>query len=253
MIGEAWAVSTNVGYLGVLDVLLRSLHEFSTRPIIVYGLCCDLDTAAHPNVAEFHRVEDGAHPWTARISNMIDSVSRARRVIFLDADTVANYSIDDLWGWFEQQQQRPDMPFVSAHTVQTNNPVATVFEQLMGEKIDRPFGCTIPMLLTADCRPTLEEVLALKRHMDDVNTNMGDGEALNAVLARHGMKTNAPFCIPYWRYIDCYLGQRKCADMGEATEVYYHMFHGCKDALLADKLFDSLKHARLPVHYIEAQ
>jgi hypothetical protein len=255
MINEAWAVSSNAGYLGVLDVLLRSLHGFSTRPVIVYGLCCDLDSAAHPNVSEFYRMEDGAHPWTARITNMMDSVSRARRVIFLDADTVANYSIDDLWKWFDWQQKRPDMPLVSEHTVQTNNLSAAIFEQKMGERIGRPFGCTVPMLMTAECLPVLQEVMTLKQRMDDVSKEMSDGDALNAVLARHGMMDNAPYCIPFYGFVRHYMRQNMPSreEMGDAREVYYHMFHGCKDAAEAQEILTTLRRTRFAVHYVEAK
>lgn len=251
VIPEAWVTYADASYFGVLRVLLRSLEAFSSRPVLVYAVRENLDATGHPNVIDVRRTDDPEHIWTLKLTLMADAASSAKRLIFLDADTVANYSVDDLWQWFAMQQEHPDLPLLPNHTVLTNNAVAVKYEQATGERIDRPFGCTTPIWYTGECVPLLQESADIRRRAEKQWPDVGDGEAVNAALARHGNRRNAPLCTPYYRYADSYLQQTPppLEAMGEAPELHYHLFHGCKDAKEAGRLLESLSVVRFPTHY----
>jgi hypothetical protein len=255
MIDEAWVTYADGGYFGLMDVLLRSLAAFSTRSVLVYGIRDDYH-ATSTNVVDVRRIDSPDHIWTLKMSVMLDAAPRAERLIFLDSDSVANYSADQLWGWFDVQQNRSELPLLHEHTDSAANPAALQYERSTGERIDRPFGCTSLIWYTAECVPLLEEARELKRRVEQINPEIGDSEAINAVLAVRGYTVNAPLCTPYYMRAEDYLNGRIPAreHMHDAHELCYHVFHGCKDAGAACRLLAELiKSKRLPVHYIEAQ
>jgi hypothetical protein len=251
MIDEAWVTYADGGYFGLMGVLLRSLGEFSTRPVLVYGARENFDARAYPNVIDAHCLNGQDHIWTLKMVTMIDAAPRARRLIFLDADSVVNHSVDALWETFAKPNARPELPIIPAGTVQTNNPVALRYEKHTGEAIKRPMGGTCLMWFTSACVPFLEAARDLKRKMDGVVPCMGDEEAVNVILSRFGATHNEPLCTPFYKWIDHYLGQMPPprAELNECSEIYYHVFHGCKDAAEAGQILDRLRGARLPVHY----
>ena len=252
VVDEAWVTYADAGYFGVLEVLLRSLQEFSTRKVLVYGVRSEFDARPHPNILEVHRADAPDHIWTLKMMIMNDAAPRAQRLIYLDADTIANHSIDEMWSLFEMQQQHPEWPLLPDHTDITRNPVALQYERVTGEHINRPFGCTTPIWYTAACVTVLAEAAVLKRAIERKLPGVGDSEVINATLAFHGSQMNAPFCTPFYQRFRDYLDQHipVPSEMGEAPEVYYHVFHGCKDPVEAGQIFEALRGVRLPVHYV---
>ena len=251
MLDEAWVTISDFGYFGLLDVLLCSLHEFSTRPVLVYSVHAAFDATPHPNVVDVRYVSENAHIWTLKMVKMIDAAPRARRLIFLDADTVVNHSIDEMWSTFDVQAAHPELPLLADNPARTNNPVVDRYRRYTGEEIGRPMGCTCLIWYTAACVPFLVEACDFKRRMDSVVPGLGDEEAINVILARRGSTQNVPFCTPLYHTVASYLRREPFAraNFGEAPEVYYHLFHGCKNAVEARALLAGIKSVRLPVHY----
>lgn len=246
---EAWVTYAEAGFFPLLRVLLRSLAAFSSRPVLVYSIRATFDASGFGNVADVRRLEGHDHIWTHKLIVLADAAPRADLSIFLDADTVVNYTVDELWSWHARYSQRSDLPLLPAHTVQTDNAVAVKFAALCGETINRPFGCTTPVWFTPACLQALREAVTVKQQAEKLWTEVGDGEAVNAVLSRRGYTVNAPLCTPNYHSVDRYLHQQPSDAMGEAAEGYYHLFHGCKDPDEAGQILDTLLRPRLPVHY----
>lgn len=252
MIDEAWVTYTdgNANYQALMAVLLRSLAEFSTRPVLAYGIRADFPAQGYPNVAQFTRINTPDHIWTQKTLVMIHAAASARKLIFLDADTVANYSIDELWGQLGHERV-PGLPLLQEHTSLYKNPDANRYTVLTGIPQSRPFGCTSLIWFGADCIPALTEAADIRRRLERISPGVGDSECINAVLDRHGYMDNAPLCGPYILWLNHYLKQSPMSqgDMGDVREVYYHAFHGCKWPADAQKAFDAMRGVRLPTHF----
>lgn len=249
---EAWLTYTdgNPNYQGAASVLLRSLAEFSTRPVFVYGVRADFPAQGHTNIAGVFRNDGPDHVWTQKMLAMITASAHARRLIFVDADTVANYDVDALWGQFGRERV-PGIPLLQEHTTLHGNPDANRFTVLTGEVIDRPFGCTSLIWFGADCTAALQEAADLRRRLEFLSPGVGDSECINAVLARRRFLENTPLCGPYVGWLANYLQQSPLSqsDMGDVREVYYHAFHGAKSPAEAERVFGALRTHRLPTHY----
>lgn len=251
MIDEAWVTYTdgNPAYNAAAEVLLRSLAEFSTRPVFVYGIRSDFPAQGHPNVVQVTRFDGPDHPWTQKALVMIHAAASARRLIFLDADTVANYDVDVLWGQFGIERV-PGLPLLQNHTSMHNNPDANCFTSLTGEVIARPFGCTSLIWFGADCIPALQEAADLRRRLEIVSPGVGDSECINAVLNRRHYMINTPLCGPNFNWLAHYVQHAPLSqgDLGDVREVYFHAFHGCKGPD-AERVFNALRATRQPTHF----
>lgn len=101
----AWVTCGNLQYMKLIEKLVISLNEFSKRPIIVYGINCEVPFASkYPNVIarslpiSNYSIHD---KWYWKQHACIQSLTENfKNYIWVDGDVIANYNIDDLGNYF---------------------------------------------------------------------------------------------------------------------------------------------------------
>ena len=99
----------NPNYFDILYYLIKGLNIYSEIPIIIYIVNIKNNNILLPEkFKEFKNVilryvYSNEHIWATKFTIMIDSINfinnKNTDFIFLDADTIVNYSIDELFNY----------------------------------------------------------------------------------------------------------------------------------------------------------
>lgn len=99
----AFVTTGNEGYMPVIEKLVQSLNEFSSRKIIVYGVNCDVPFN-YPNIIkrridiEYFSEHD---KWYWKQQACIESINEDfENFIWIDGDVVVNYNVDNIKQYF---------------------------------------------------------------------------------------------------------------------------------------------------------
>lgn len=100
----------NDGYMPVIEKLVKSLNEFSSRKIIVYGINCDVPFD-YPNVIK-RRINPVYHSehdkWYWKQQACIASIDEDfENFVWIDGDVVVNYNIDNIKQYFSMITDYP--------------------------------------------------------------------------------------------------------------------------------------------------
>lgn len=151
----AWVTCGNLGYMPLIAKLAESLALFSTRPLLVYGIDCDVPDLG-PNVIG-RRLEIAKHSehdrWYWKQHACLASLHEDyENFVWVDGDIVANHNIDNISEYFK---------FI------TNYPIPDVHiqEEFIGTYTD-PDGTTHHQLFNELlCKQTGVQKLGIKAHV----------------------------------------------------------------------------------------
>ena len=106
----AWVTCGNLGYMPIIEGLVKSLAEFSDRKILVYGIGCDAPFD-YPNVI-YRKLEIPHHSihdkWYWKQYACIESLKEGfSNLVWLDGDIVVNHNIDTISKHFNRITEYP--------------------------------------------------------------------------------------------------------------------------------------------------
>jgi len=236
--------NNNPNYLALLINVLDSVHYFSTRPIIAYGIDVDLNlnTTKYPRLIKrrLDRAMCGEPIFFCKIYAIVDS--KIDYGVHIDADSVVNYNIDIL---FDVVRKWPyPLPLAPRHP---GDPVNY-------RKFLTQFGLdlnsrTIPythgqFLWNYRAYPFFQQALTLMRQRHFVGANF-DETAINILLWK--AKATHTLCKidSFVTYMKNYESQKKICK--EYCHTAFIIFHGSKIPTDTLDTFERVKnHSGLP-------
>jgi len=106
----AFITTGNIGYMPVIEDLVKSLLEFSKRKIIVYGVDCEVPFD-YPNVIKrtINPPKISEHDkWYWKQHACIESLNEGfDNYVWLDGDVVVNYNVDNIKNHFKEIDNYP--------------------------------------------------------------------------------------------------------------------------------------------------
>ena len=106
----AFITTGNIGYMPVIEDLVKSLLEFSKRKIIVYGIDCEVPFD-YPNVIKrtINPPKISEHDkWYWKQHACIESLNEGfDNYVWLDGDVVVNYNVDNIKNHFKEIENYP--------------------------------------------------------------------------------------------------------------------------------------------------
>jgi hypothetical protein len=237
---EAFVTFANndVKYLTLLSNLLDSIHQFSTRPVIAYGIDVDLDLniTKYPRLIKrrLNRTMCGESIYFCKIYAIVDS--KIDYGVHIDADSVVNYNNDIL---FDVVRKWPyPLPLAPRHPEDPLN--YYWFLPHFGLNLN---SRTIPYIhgqfsWNYRAYPFFEQALTLMRQGHFMGANY-DETGINVLLWK--AKANHTLCKidPYYSFLSAY-------ESNETTcKQYCHtafvLIHGSKHPKTMGDLFQRLK------------
>lgn len=236
--------NNNPKYLALLTNLLDSVHYFSSRPIIAYGIDVDLDVdmKKYPRLIKrrLNRKDCGRSIYFCKIHAIIES--KLDYGVHLEADSVVNWNVDIL---FDVVHQWPyALPLAPRHPTDPRN-YETFLRQFQLDFDNR----TTPYIhaqfsWTYRAYPFFKQALQLMREGHFMGANY-DETGINILLWKS--KANHTLCKidPYFGYLPVYESNPKTCK--EFCHTAFILLHGSKDAQELRRIFERLKqHAGAP-------
>lgn len=235
----------NPTYLALLMNLLDSIHYFSRRPIIAYGIGVDLniDGTKYPRLIKrrINRKDCGQSIYFCKIYAILDS--KLDYGVHIDADSVVNYNIDVLFDIIHRwpyplplAPRHPDDPLDYKHFL-------SVFNMNFTSRTTPYIHAHLSWNYRA--YPFFEKAFDLMRQNHFMGANYEE-TGINILLWK--AKANHTLCKidPHLVYLPSYESKHRICD------VYCHtafiIIHGSKDATKMRNAFKLLKnHQGSPV------
>lgn len=236
--------NNNPRYLALLTNLLDSVHYFSTRPIIAYGIDVDLkiNSSKYPRLIKRRLRQRGCGKsvYFCKIYAMVDS--QVDYGVHLEADSVVNWDVDAL---FDVVRRWPyPLPLAPRHP---DDPVnyrrfLKTFRMTLGSRTTPYIHGQFSWNYRA--YPFLRQTLKLMRRGHFVGANF-DETGMNVLLWK--AKANHTLCKidPYISYLSAYeKNQKKCLRYCHSAFI---LPHGSKNPNEFQAIFKRLKkHAGSP-------
>lgn len=242
----------NPKYFDILYYLIKGLNMYSQIPVIIYIVNIPGNNILLPNkFKEFNNIitkyiSTRDHIWASKFTIMIDSIKYINNpnanLIFLDADTLVNYSIDKL---FDFSNKVKNVPYLSLHPdyLGAVNSLYNVLGKGKKVEFNKLFGHSNVIWYNSNCIDIFKEGYSLIiRHK-----GLGDEPVINFLQNKNNLLENIPYMTPNFRIYEKYInkedlkehiGKKKGGENLE--EMYLHLFHGCKNADLCNKIFNEL-------------
>jgi len=228
----------NPKYLALLTNLLDSIHYFSSRPIIAYGIGVDLDIdiKKYPRLIKRRLNEEDCGPsiYFCKIHAIIES--KLDYGVHLDADSVVNWNVDIL---FDVIHRWPySLPLAPRHPGDPHN-YATYLKkfQLDFNNLTTPY---IHAQFSWNYRayPFFQQALNFMRQGHFSGANY-DETGINILLWK--AKANHTLCKidPNYIYLSAYESNEKTCQ--EFCHTAFIIFHGAKNILEMRDVFQRLK------------
>lgn len=100
----------NINYMGVIEKMVQSLLEFSTRKILVYGINCDVPFD-YPNVIkrrlDVEQYSEHDKWYWKQQSNIVSLNENFENFVWIDGDVVVNYNVDNFSNHFGELEHYP--------------------------------------------------------------------------------------------------------------------------------------------------
>ncbi|CAF1281544.1 unnamed protein product [Rotaria sp. Silwood1] len=225
-------------YLTLLNVLLDSVHSFSTRPIIVFGIDVDpdVDDKKYPRVIKrrISQSDCGPSVYFCKIHAIVSS--NVEYGVLMETDDVVNYNIDilfdvlHLWPYpFPLSPRHPDDPqnyhdFMRQHNVSTRT-TPYIHAHMIWNYLSIPFLTNLRTLLQ-------------QGNFQGANF---DETAVNVMLWK--AKANHTLCKydPFFTYSEAYLKWPTITNCSNYCYTAFITLHGCKEHNISADLLTKLK------------
>ncbi|CAF1094811.1 unnamed protein product [Adineta ricciae] len=225
-------------YRDLLDVLLDSVHLFSTRPIIIFPIDFDLiiNSTRHPRVFIERISQDdcGETQFACKLLAMISS--EVKYGVQLEVDSIVNYNIDLL---FDMLHHWPyDLPLAPKHPDDARN-YQTFLERYEIKQRTVPY-MHATFAWTFRAYPFLRQVLALMQKREFLDANF-DETAMNIMLWKakttHILCRYDPFGPISIKDYENLSDKPKCAPYCDGV---YLIFHGQKNSWISENILQRI-------------
>ncbi|CAF4032044.1 unnamed protein product [Adineta steineri] len=231
--------TSRVDYIELLNVLLDSVHLFSTRSVIIFSIDFDLiiNRTRHPRVTieRISHKQCGPTTYACKILAMISS--EVNYGVQLEVDSVVNYNIDLL---FDMLHVWPyDLPLGPKHPDDPGNYKFDMEDHKVKYR-------TIPYIhgtfvWTYRAYPFLRHLLKLMRRGAFTNANC-DETGMNIMLwkakANHTLCKYDPFGSTNIEKYEQSQSAPKCSPYCDGV---YLIFHGQKESFLSENILERLR------------
>jgi FkbM family methyltransferase len=168
----AFVTCGNIGYMPLVEKLVKSLLEFSNQKIIVYGIGCDVPFD-YPNLIK-RRMEIPYYSehdkWYWKQYACLESLNEDfENYIWIDGDVVANYNIDNFLNYFQMIDNYPipdihlQTEFIGYYKDINGNNGRQVFNETLCNKhgVERflPFAHICMYIYNKECKWWFDEIL----------------------------------------------------------------------------------------------
>ena len=234
-IEEAFVSFATTDYFPLLEVTVESIHAFSTRPIIVYGINADVpfDTNKYPRLIK-RRIDkpQNVNIYFQKFNCIIQS--NVKYGIYVESDDIVNYRIDDL---FTHCRQVTEYPLSPIHPQDPNNQFRLMGILDVKEKTNPYVHGHI--IFSERCIPFLKKCYELAISLGNIGANW-DETLLNVMLWKYRVHDYyLPVYDPYFETLSNYLQGTQPTTY--SMPVTYHMIHGCKNIHKAQHILEILK------------
>lgn len=108
--GFAFVTTGNNGYMPVIEKMVKSLNEFSSAKVIVYGVDCDVPFD-YPNLIK-RKISPPKHSehdkWYWKQYACLESLNENfENYVWIDGDVIVNYNIDNIKNYFNEIENYP--------------------------------------------------------------------------------------------------------------------------------------------------
>ncbi len=234
---EAFVTFATANYFGILEVLIDSIHEFSNRPVIVYGVNATVPFSKERFPRMIKRridLKPGESVYDSKARVIMNCGIKFG--VYLDADIVVNKNIDVL---FDYTRMVEKFPLCSIHPQDPNDQQVAMDKMGVTEK-SMPYIHTAYLVFSDKCMDIIREwydvslkYSRLVRHTDET--------MLNVVLWKHGNTQYLPVHEPFYEAINYYEQGKALPYFPIDWKVHCDMFHGCKDPKFAADILRRLK------------
>lgn len=240
-IEEGFVSFATRSYFDLLEVMLDSVHYFSTRPVIVYGINDDIpfSTQKYPRLIKRRIDVDYKFLMRPRIFYQKPNIIQKCGIkygIYIEADDILNYGVDNLFAIARKVKNTPICP------VHEHDPCdqETVMKRLNVEKKSMPYVHG-HILFSYQCLPFVREWYQACLDYGHLAPN-ADETVLNVLLWKYKSQTYTSVYDPYGKEgINAYLmGLPAPMSYSVNHKVKYYMFHGVKDPQDARDIFNML-------------
>jgi hypothetical protein len=234
LIEEGFVTFATSNYFSLLKVLLDSVKEFSTRPIVAFGINDDIpfSTEEYPFLIK-RRIDLNLNeiciyyqkPRVIAESNLLYG-------IYVEADDILNEGVDEL---FEVAKSLEEYPICPIHPVDVYGQDRIM--QAMGV-FDRSMHYVHGHVIFSDrCKNFVQEWYDCCLKYGHLGPH-ADESVLNVMFWKYGVTNYVPIYDPFYQCIHHY--KEGILIDWLPSKVHYLMFHGCKDPVEAGQILDSL-------------
>jgi hypothetical protein len=235
---EGFVTFATENYFPLLRVLLDSVKAFSMRPIIAYGINCDIPFSEqeYPMLIKKRFDIDLSRESIYFQKPHIILDCGLQYGVYVEADDILNQDVDQLFEWAKKINKYPLCP---KHPQDPNNQTAIMARMGVYQK-SMPYVHG-HVIFAQSCMPFVKEWYDLCYQYGMQAPNY-DETILNILLWKHNAHEYAPIYDPYFESITNYYNNTCPEQHGykKTDKLYYFMFHGCKDPVQARQLLDQL-------------
>ncbi len=232
VIEEGFVTFATADYFPLLEVTLESVHEFSTRPIVAYGVNADIpfSTEQFPRLIKKRVNVDLSRLNIFAIKPWILLDVNIKYGVYIEADHIANAHVDDLFDFAHAVKEYPLCPY---HPQQPDNQ-QPIMQLLNVTRKSMPYIHAHP-LFSPLCRPFIEEWYQMCLRYINL-AQCFDETILNVLLWKHNATKYVPlYGAFYMRHQGFFEGKN------QENPYEYCMIHGCKDPAEARRILKSLR------------
>jgi hypothetical protein len=233
---EAWIAFATSNYFDLLEVTIASVHDFSTKPIIVVGVNADIpfSNEKYPNMIK-KRVDADLNKFSIFYQKpRIILESGLEYGVYIEADDILNSGCDNLFNFAYEEREYPLCPL---HPQDPNNQ-----QQLM--KILGVTSKSMPyvhghVIFSYRSMPFIKEWYETSLKYANSAPNF-DETVLNVLLWKHNITEQVYTYDPWQGRIVEYM-QLTSDEAMNPPFCYWYMFHGCKNPKNAWEILQKLR------------
>ena len=230
---EAWVVFATADYFDLLEVTIASVHEFSSRPIIAFGINADLPFSEqkYPRLIKKRLDTYTAHGYIYYQKPRIIFESELDFGVYIEADDILIKGCDELFKYAHLERAYPLCP-IHPNDVRDQQSLMQVLD------IKQPSMHYVHghVIFSKQCMPFVREWYATCMRYPHLAPNF-DETVLNVLLWKHDITENVPTYDPYYLHAHQYITLNR----NETAASPFRMFHGCKNPKEAWEIFSALK------------
>ncbi len=236
---EGFVTFATKNYFPLLQVLLDSVHYFSTRPIIVYGINDDIPFTSQQYPHMIKRRMDlnlkKESIYYAKPQIILDS--DIKYGVYVEADDILNEGVDSLFTTCRTIEQFPICPI---HPQDPNNQLP-IMQALRVNKKTMPY-VHAHFLFSESCKPFIKEWYDTCLTCHPLKPANWDETILNVLLWKHENTKSIEIYDPSYPILDYLLVGKPYPSYQKfyPDHLHYYMLHGCKDPGLAKKILNKL-------------